>query len=292
MVHKDLEKFQIFFGTWPNICAELWRRIDPVRNINSKSLTMHLLWALLLMCQYSQEVISGALVGVHQETYCKYAMPIIKAISSLTYDIIDFSNRFVGNWHYWTFSVDGIHCRIYEGRDPFWKGLYSHKFEGPAYSYQVATAVTTGHIIAVHGPYPAGKWPDYKIFKETLANQIIEGKEMGVADAGYAYRGLKRWLYPAYWRTKRGEKEGVSMNILHENIRARHEQTNCRFAKFNCISSIFRHPKQLHHYFFNAVACVVQLEIMAGLLPIFDVIPSPEYPLDHPRNNRLGGTYS
>ena len=114
-----MDMFRAFFGTWPCICAELWRLVDPYETIHPDSLAVHLLWALLLMCNYSIEAMNASLVGCDEDTLRKWAMPWITAISALSTDIFDFSNRFMGNWHYWTFIVDGIHCPIQEPLHPF-----------------------------------------------------------------------------------------------------------------------------------------------------------------------------
>lgn len=273
MLHTEIEKFKAAFGTSPSICAELWRLCDPVVLIHPKSKIVHLLWALLLMNCYHTEVFNGSYVGVDEDTFRKWAMPWIGAIASLTDELIDWDNRFEGNWHYWSFSVDGIHCPIQEPRRPFWKGWWSHKFNGPGLAYEIAISVSTGQIIWINGPYPAGKWPDAKIFQHKLVYMVNPEIEMGVCDAGY--RGCGYWLFLPYWRTKAALKRKEPRNPLHEYIRGRHEQTNGRLHNFNCISSIFRHARELHQDFFFAVCAIVQLEIVHGFAPQFSVFPKP-----------------
>lgn len=272
-LHKDLDLFRSFFATWPCICAELWRRIDPIESLNKKSRPMHLLWALLLMCCYSTEAVNGSLAGVDEDTFRKWALPWVPAISNLSMELFDFDRRFEGKWHYWTFAVDGIHCPIQEPRRPFWKGWWSHKFNGPGLAYEVATAVTTGLIVWVNGPFPAAKWPDHKIFKHGLAKLVRTDIEKGVADAGYHH--CDKWLFLPFWRKKEAMKNKVPRNDLHEYIRARHEQLNSRLHRFNCISSIFRHKLDTHQDYFYGSAVVVQLEIMHGFLSQFDIVPKP-----------------
>ena len=271
-LHKDMDMFRSFFGTWPCICSALWDSVDPIDTIHPKSKPHHLLWALLLMTCYSREAFHATLAGVDEDTFRKWAMPWIPKISLLSCELIDFDMRFEGKWHYWSFCVDGIHCPINEPRRPFWEGWFSHKFRGPGLAYEVATAVTTGKIIWINGPFPAGQ-PDHKIFKKDLAKLVRTDIEKGVCDAGYKY--CEQWLFRPFWRTYKALKEGVPRNDLHEYIRARHEQTNSRFHKFNCLASKFRHNRRLHHHFFHAVAVIVQLEIIHGLAEQFSIIPRP-----------------
>jgi hypothetical protein len=274
-LHKELDLFRAFFGTWPCICTELWNRISPLKTIHPKSITLHLLWALLLMCCYATEDVNACITGVDKDTLRFWAMPWIEAISSLSMELIDFDRRFDGKWHYWTFVVDGIHCAIQEPRRPFWRGWYSHKFEGAGLAYEVATAVTTGLIVWINGPFPAGKWKDDTIFMSALAKLVRPGIEKGVADAGYRSKAISKYLFFPAWRTKKGMEEKWPRNDLHEHIRARHETINARLHKWNCVGSIFRHARELHSNFFHAAAVVVQLEIIHGFTSQFCLIPQP-----------------
>ena len=272
---SQLDIFRSFFGTWPCICLELWNRIDPLVTIDPKSRVVHLLWALLLMTNYCIENVNAALCGVDEDTFAKWAYPWIPMISNLSLELIDFERRFEGNWHYWTFAVDGIHCPIQEPRRPFWKGWFSHKFCGAGLAYEVATAVTTGLIIWVNGPFPAGRWTDPKMFKHGLAKLVRIDIERGVADAGYHH--CHAWLYLPFWRSKKAmaEEAEVPRNDLHEYIRARHETINSRLHRFNVLSTIFRHGREMHSDFFHAGCVIVNLEIMHGFAPQFDIVPKP-----------------
>jgi hypothetical protein len=60
----------------------------------------------------------------------------------------------------------------------------------------VATAVTTGLIVSINEPFPAGKWNDKKIFNLYLIHEMDEG-EIGVADRGY--RGSSDKLLTPWW---------------------------------------------------------------------------------------------
>ena len=153
---REIEAFNDIFGTVPSICSLLWTMVDPLNTISSKSRIFHLLWALLLMNDYSTEVINASYVGVDVDTFRKWTHLWISAISHLSTNVIKWENRFLGNWFYWTFSVDGIHCPIQEP-SPFWKGWCSHKFKGAGLAYEVCVGVSSGYIVWVRGPFPAGR---------------------------------------------------------------------------------------------------------------------------------------
>ena len=162
-LHTQPDLFRAFFGTWPATCSVLWEQVDPCTTIHPKSKSIHLPWALFLMHNCATECVNAAICGVDEDTFRKWSMPWIPAMANLTVDLLDFNNGFQGNWHCWTFCVDGAHCPMVEPRLPFWKGWCSHKWGQAGLVHEIATAVSTGWIIWVNGPFPAGKWPDFKI---------------------------------------------------------------------------------------------------------------------------------
>jgi hypothetical protein len=47
----------------------------------------------------------------------------------------------------------------------------SHKYAGKsALRYELGVDIRGGNLVWIQGPYPAGKWPDIKIFNAILAN--------------------------------------------------------------------------------------------------------------------------
>ena len=67
-MNREIETFNNIFGTVPFICSLLWTKVDPLNTICCKSHIVHLLWALLLMNDYSTEVINASYVGVDVDT--------------------------------------------------------------------------------------------------------------------------------------------------------------------------------------------------------------------------------
>lgn len=111
-LHKELDMFRAFFGTYPFICSQLWERIDPRATLHPESLACHLLWALFVMHNCCTETLSASFLGVDEDTLRKWAMPWVPATAELTSELVDFDMRFQGNWHHWMFCVDGVHCPI------------------------------------------------------------------------------------------------------------------------------------------------------------------------------------
>ena len=214
MLHSDLAKFNSYFGTYPCVCSDLWRRVDPKESIHPKSLAVHLLWTLLLLHSYSTEAYIESQTGVCPDTVRYWTKQWISGISFLSCDIIDWENRFSGNWHYLTFCVDGIDCPIDEPRRPWWRGWLSQKFKHAGVAYEIATAVTTGQIIWINGPFPAGTWHDVTKFKlGGLASMVRRDIEKGVGDSGY--RGAEKWLSMPYWRYKCNSHKNLPRIDIH-----------------------------------------------------------------------------
>ena len=62
-------------------------------------------------------------------------------------------------------TVDGSNFRTYNTR-PFDKGQFSHKFNGPALRYELATNIQTGDIVHYNGPFKPGVYSDISIFRK------------------------------------------------------------------------------------------------------------------------------
>ena len=62
-------------------------------------------------------------------------------------------------------TVDGTDFRIMEPI-PLNKDWFSHKFKGPGLRYEIAVSIRKGHTVSINGPFPAGAYPDRRIFNE------------------------------------------------------------------------------------------------------------------------------
>ena len=79
--------------------------------------------------------------------------------------------------------VDGADFRI-PNLTLFSKQWYSHKFNGPGLRYEVGLCIISGDIVWIHGPFPAGAWPDISIFRHAMKHHLEEGERVE-ADKGY-----------------------------------------------------------------------------------------------------------
>ena len=155
-------------------------------------------------------------------------------------------------------NVDGTDFRICN-KKPFCKEWYSHKFNGPALRYEVASCIQTGDIVWINGPFKAGKYSDITIFRDKLKFKLKEANEKAEADDGY--RGEKE--------TIRLPKDFVSKSDYRakKKSRTRHETINGRFKQFSCLSMTYRHSVDKHGIIFRAVACIVQISFECGEKP-------------------------
>ena len=152
-------------------------------------------------------------------------------------------------------SIDGTDFEILEPH-PFSTAWYSHKFKGAGLRHEVGVSIQKGHVVWVNGPYPCGRWPDIKIFREDLKH-ILDDGEMVIADAGYRGEAGKI-LTPLTLTPDEDMKEAAG------TIRARHETCNRRFKVWGCLKQKFRHNIPSHQDYFLAVAVIEQLRIETG----------------------------
>ena len=116
--------------------------------------------------------------------------------------------------------------------------------------------IKTGWIVAYHGPFPCGTWPDLKIFRSLLKPCLRLGERV-VADRGY--QGDHRICHP----DSESEEQRRKMSVA----RARHETVNGRLKNWHSLTECFRHSKEKHHMVLRAVLVVEQIKIMTGKVP-------------------------
>lgn len=154
-------------------------------------------------------------------------------------------------------TVDGTDCPIWEPA-PFNGRWYSHKFKKGALRYELAVCIQTGWIVWVNGPYPAGSWPDIKIFRHKLKHAIPPGEKV---EADLGYRGESEFVRTPWSAVSLSDMRAASRS------RARHETINGRIKSFRCLETRFRHPLDKHSVFFGTVVVLVQVSIMYGERP-------------------------
>lgn len=160
-------------------------------------------------------------------------------------------------------SVDGVHCRINEPKDPERcqnPKYYSHKFKQAGLTYELALSVYEDKLLWMNGSFPAGT-NDITVFRKGLKAMIPPGKRV-IADGGYA-----------------GEPEIISTPNSYDSkdlakfksrVRLRQETFNKRIKIFKCLDERFRHGIAKHESCFEAICVVVQYQIENGS-PLYDV---------------------
>ena len=150
------------------------------------------------------------------------------------------------------YSVDGTHCRIKEPRNEPDKLWFSHKYNKPGVSYEIALHLYKDKIAWVNGPFKAGE-SDLSIFRKEfgLKSQLPPGK-LVIADKGYPSE--EQVSIPNTF-------DSDAVKLFKQRARARQESFNMRVKEFNILSSCFRSDPKLHGIVFDAVCVVVQFSI-------------------------------
>lgn len=150
-------------------------------------------------------------------------------------------------------SVDGTDIRIPEHGRVF----YSHKFKKSAFRYEVALCILTGDIVWLNGPYPAGKWPDINIFRDSLQSHLERGERVE-ADDGYIGD------HPSFVKCPGGFTNPKITEFMQQRVRNRQESINKRLKQFRCLAVPWRGNLLKHGTVFRAVAVITQLSINHG----------------------------
>lgn len=145
-------------------------------------------------------------------------------------------------------SEDGTDLRIQEPKS-YERKWYSHKFKSAGLRYEIGISVTSGQIVWVHGPFPAGEYNDRGIFNLKMLSYLSDnGKVLG----DLVYKGSK---------VVHGMIRNDENNKQARNLRAYDEQVNGKIKSFSSNTQKWRHPLTKHHYCFFAVASIVQITI-------------------------------
>ena len=151
--------------------------------------------------------------------------------------------------HSFLSSVNGrTHCRIKEPRrnpDKLW---YSHKYNKPGVSYEIALHLYKNKIAWVNGPFKAGE-SDLSIFRKEdgLKFKLPPGK-LVIADKGYPSE--EQVSIPNVF-------DSATVKSCKQRARARQESVNMRLKEFNILSTCFRSDPIV----FDALCVIVQFSI-------------------------------
>ena len=156
-------------------------------------------------------------------------------------------------------SVDGTDFQVPQ-RD---KEFYSFKFRKSALRYKVALCILTGDIVWINCPFPAGKYNDIKIFRNSLIGHLDQGERVE-ADDGYVGE------HPKYVKCPMGNANLLETEPMQSNVRHRHETVNKRFKNWGILKQVFRNDLRKHRIVFSAIAVITQIAIEMGD-PLFKV---------------------
>jgi len=93
----------VHFQVTPNVCSEIWHRLDlsigdPDDLLKKNAEPKHLLWALLLHATYQTEAVLSSKIqngegghAIHEETFQKWAWYFIEKMSYLEFKIVSFA---------------------------------------------------------------------------------------------------------------------------------------------------------------------------------------------------------
>ena len=161
-------------------------------------------------------------------------------------------------------SIDGMDFRV-EQQGPAVRGnpFGSHKYAGQsALCYELGIDILAGNLVWVGGPYPAGAWPDIKIFMNELAH-LLEPGERVEADNGYVG-------HPEKIKCPNNDCNPVENLEMQARLRSRHETFNGRLKFWGILGQVFRHDIRLHGSVFWACAVISQLAVVNDE-PLFEV---------------------
>ena len=161
-------------------------------------------------------------------------------------------------------SVDGTDFRIQQkGVTKKGNAFGSHKYAGKsALRYELGIDILKGNLVWVEGPYPAGTWPDIKIFLNCLAGHLLPGERVE-ADNGYVG-------HPDKIKCPLNDCNRAENLAMQSAARSRHETFNGRLKNWGILERKFRHDIRQHGSIFYACAIITQL-IIANGEPLFEV---------------------
>ena len=161
-------------------------------------------------------------------------------------------------------TIDGTDFRIEQkGVAKQGNKFGSHKYAGKsALRYELGIDILKGNLVWVEGPYPAGAWPDIKIFLNCLAGHLLPGERVE-ADNGYVG-------HPDKIKCPNNDCNPAENLGMQADARSRHETFNGRLKNWGILERRYRHNIGTHGMVFTACAVITQLGVANGE-PLFEV---------------------
>ena len=142
--------------------------------------------------------------------------------------------------------------------NPKW---FSHKFNGPGLSYELAIAIHSNRLVWINGPFPAAT-SDITIFRSEANPPAglmahIPANKRAIGDSGYQGEAPEKVSVTQ-------EDDDQEVKKFKARVKSRHESFNGRLKNFQCLSSTFRHGTNRHGPVFVACCVCMQFEIENG----------------------------
>ena len=107
---EKLKEHASMFGVSPPVVAEVWDRINPVANVHQQSEHKHLLWAMLFLKKFHDDLSLCKIVGAKDpKWHRKWCYLFVDAIAALDGQVIRWNNRFV-NWNHQSNCLVWVDC--------------------------------------------------------------------------------------------------------------------------------------------------------------------------------------
>lgn len=272
-VQKKRMTYNRMYGSYPEVHAVMWEdhmttdyelaRIDPCLLSVKKWLRGH-----ARLRHYDTDWRQAFSFCVHENTVATDDWIAIAKIAALKkLKIIWPYNNTDGprSTPEFGLSIDGVHVFTCEPDDPEYRKnpkYYSHKFEKPGLSYEIALSLSESKVIWVNGPFPAGT-NDLTIFREELVYRIPIGIK-AIVDRGYRSSELE------YVLTSYNGLDDDDVNDFKKRALSRHESFNKRIKNFEILTKQFRHSQEKNKAAFEAVCVTVQYQMEKGW-PLFEI---------------------
>jgi hypothetical protein len=127
----------------------------------------------------------------------------------------------------------------------------SHKFAGKsALRYELGVSILGGDLVWIQGPYPAGEYPDVKIFNNEPGERVE-------ADEGYTG-------HPDKVKCPANPGNPPENLAMQGRVRSRHETLNGQLSNWGILRQVYRHDILRHGDVFRACVVLTQLAINEG----------------------------
>lgn len=254
------DRFRAFYGVSPKAVQAV---IKDLAEIDLSFPLSDFLMALNWLRLYDNEHVLAGRWALSEDTIRNRIRDCCKGIVSLKgkkIKWIDYDDKTV-----FVASVDGTHCRIYEPRTDPGSKWFSHKFNGPGVSYELAISLWSNDVVSIRGPFPAsmhditifrgGKKDEFPKDPQALIFKIKDTQRV-VGDSGYEGEPDKVGI------TRQGDSKEAK--AFKARAKSRHESFNSRLKAFQILDLPFRHGFDKHQTAFDSVCILCQYDIENG----------------------------